>query len=119
MPPLKDVPVAIADLPPGLDGYTILHLTDLHISRLFPAAWAGAVVARANALRADLIVVTGDFIDGSLEARRSDVRRCRTCARATESGPCPATTSTSSTTTPGCATSPGWGSASSPTPTRS
>lgn len=74
VPPLKDVPVAIADLPPGLDGYTILHLTDLHISRLFPAAWAGAVVARANALQADLIVVTGDFIDGSLEARRSDVR---------------------------------------------
>ncbi|KQS69639.1 metallophosphoesterase [Methylobacterium sp. Leaf361] len=77
VPPLKDVPVAIADLPPGLDGYTILHLTDLHISRLFPAAWARAVVARADALQADLIVVTGDFIDGSLEARRDDVAPLR------------------------------------------
>ncbi|MGU3665430.1 metallophosphoesterase [Methylobacterium sp. A49B] len=78
VPPLKDVPVAMADLPPGFDGYTILHLTDLHISRLFPAAWARAVVARANDLKVDLIVVTGDFIDGSLEARRNDVEPLRT-----------------------------------------
>jgi uncharacterized protein len=73
VPPLKDVPVEITELPPGFDGYTILHLTDLHISRLFPAAWARAVVARANDLEVDLIVVTGDFIDGSLESRRNDV----------------------------------------------
>lgn len=73
VPPLKDVTVAIPDLPHGFDGYTILHLSDLHISRLFPAAWAQAVVARANDLGTDLIVVTGDFIDGSLAARRADV----------------------------------------------
>ncbi|MCJ2011488.1 metallophosphoesterase [Methylobacterium sp. J-076] len=77
VPPLKDVTVAIPDLPPGFDGYTILHLTDLHISRLFPAAWAETVVARANALGTDLIAVTGDFIDGSLEARRTDVEPLR------------------------------------------
>jgi uncharacterized protein len=77
VPPLKDITVAIRDLPPGFDGYTILHLTDLHISRLFPAAWARAVVARANDLGTDLTVVTGDFIDGSLEARRNDVEPLR------------------------------------------
>ena len=66
VPPLRDVSVTIAGLPPGFDGYTILHLTDLHISRLFPASWALAVVARAEELGTDLIVVTGDFIDGSL-----------------------------------------------------
>ncbi len=73
VPPLKDVTVAIPDLPRDFDGYRILHLSDLHISRLFPMRWAEAVVARANALRTDLIVVTGDFIDGSLASRRSDV----------------------------------------------
>ncbi|WP_342107541.1 metallophosphoesterase [Methylobacterium sp. SI9] len=73
VPPLKDVGVAIADLAPGFDGFTLLHLTDLHISRLFPGSWARDVVARANALDADVIVVTGDFIDGSLDARRADV----------------------------------------------
>ncbi len=77
VPPLKDVTVAIPDLPRGFDGYTILHLSDLHISRLFPAQWARDVVARANALDTDLIVVTGDFIDGSLAARRADVEPLR------------------------------------------
>lgn len=77
VPPLKDIAVAITDLPASFDGYTILHLTDLHISRLFPAAWARALVARANDLGTDLIVVTGDFIDGSLASRRTDVEPLR------------------------------------------
>ena len=77
VPPLKDISVAIPGLPPGFDGYTILHLSDLHISRLFPAAWARAVVARTHALGTDLIVVTGDFIDGSLASRRADVEPLR------------------------------------------
>lgn len=77
VPPLNDVRVAIPDLPPGFDGYTLLHLSDLHISRLFPAAWAEAVVARANDLGSDLIVATGDFIDGSLASRRDDVAPLR------------------------------------------
>ncbi|WP_461349706.1 metallophosphoesterase [Bradyrhizobium sp. USDA 4451] len=73
IPPLNDVEVAIPGLPREFDGYTILHLTDLHISRLFPASWAREVVARSNKLRADLIAITGDLIDGSIAARRSDI----------------------------------------------
>ena len=60
VPPVRDVEVAIPGLPPEFDGYRLLQLTDLHLSRLFPASWARAVVARANAAGADLIVVTGD-----------------------------------------------------------
>jgi len=74
VPKPKDVEIAIPGLAPTLDGYRLLHLTDLHISRLFPASWAKAVVARANDLDADLIVVTGDLIDGSVERRRLDVQ---------------------------------------------
>jgi predicted MPP superfamily phosphohydrolase len=73
VPPIRDVEIAISGLPPQFDGYRILQLTDLHISRLFPAAWARAVVDRSNAAGADLIVVTGDFIDGSVAMRRRDV----------------------------------------------
>jgi uncharacterized protein len=40
IPPLKDIEVGIRGLPRQFDGYTILQLTDLHISRLFPASWA-------------------------------------------------------------------------------
>lgn len=74
VPPLKDIELAIAGLHPSFDGYRLLQLTDLHISRLFPAAWAAEVVAKANGLGADLIVITGDLIDGSVEHRRLDVQ---------------------------------------------
>jgi uncharacterized protein len=73
VPPVKTVEIAIAGLPAEFDGYRLLQLTDLHLSRLFPATWAREVVARSNALKPDLIVITGDFIDGSLENRRPDV----------------------------------------------
>ena len=77
VPPLKDISVPIRDLPLQFDGYRLLQLSDLHISRLFPTAWARTVVERANALGVDLMVVTGDFIDGTLAARRADVEPLR------------------------------------------
>jgi predicted MPP superfamily phosphohydrolase len=77
IPPLKDVEIGIRGLPRQFDGYTILQLTDLHISRLFPAAWARAVVQRSNALGVDLIAITGDLIDGTLDARRADIEPLR------------------------------------------
>ncbi|WP_375789922.1 metallophosphoesterase [Bradyrhizobium sp. Pha-3] len=73
IPPLKDIEVEIRGLPRQFDGYTILQLTDLHISRLFPAPWAREVVARSNKLGVDLIAITGDLIDGTIDARRKDI----------------------------------------------
>ena len=77
VPPVRDVTVAIRDLPASFNGYRIVQLTDLHVSRLFTARWAQAVVDRSNAAGADLIVVTGDFIDGSVQMRRTDVEPLR------------------------------------------
>jgi predicted MPP superfamily phosphohydrolase len=73
VPPLQDVVAEIADLPQAFDGYTVLQLTDLHISPLFPAGWTQAVVNNANSLKADLVVVTGDLIDGTVAARARDI----------------------------------------------
>ncbi|NNM73919.1 metallophosphoesterase [Enterovirga aerilata] len=73
VPPLKDVEVRIRNLPAEFDGYRLLQLTDLHASRMFPASWVRAVVERSLTLGVDLIVVTGDFIDGTVEARRDDI----------------------------------------------
>ncbi|WP_218036660.1 metallophosphoesterase [Sphingobium sp. EM0848] len=77
VPPVKDVGIAIPGLPAKFDGYTLLQLTDLHISRLFPASWTRHLVERANALDVDLIAITGDVIDGSLAMRREDVEPLR------------------------------------------
>jgi predicted MPP superfamily phosphohydrolase len=73
VPPLQDIEITVRGLPPRFDGYQVLQLTDLHISRLFPARWTRSVVDRANASGVDLIIVTGDFIDGSVSMRRLDV----------------------------------------------
>ena len=73
IPPLKEIAVAVSNLPAEFEGYRLLQLTDMHISRLFPARWAEKVVARSNALGVDLVVVTGDFIDGTLAMRQADV----------------------------------------------
>lgn len=77
VPPLKEIAVVIDGLAPQFDGYTILQLTDLHLSRLFPDSWARVMVARANKLGADLIAITGDLIDGPLAARHADIAPLR------------------------------------------
>jgi len=73
-PEVRRVELAIRDLPAGLDGFRMVQLTDLHISRLMHEDWVREVVERSNALRPDLVVITGDLIDGSPQARARDVR---------------------------------------------
>ena len=51
------------DLPPGLDGLTLLHLSDLHAGIHLGEDKMQEIVALANGLRPDLIVQTGDMID--------------------------------------------------------
>ena len=77
VPRLKEVTIRIRGLSASFEGYTMLQLTDMHISRLFPAKWTRALVARSNALAVDLVVITGDLIDGRLSARRADVEPLR------------------------------------------
>lgn len=77
VPPVKDIEVAIKNLPPQFEGYKLLQLTDMHISRLFNAPWTRAVVKDSNSLGVDLIVVTGDLIDGSIRDRTLDIEALR------------------------------------------
>ncbi|RMQ40607.1 Metallophosphoesterase [Pseudomonas cichorii] len=77
VPPVKDVEFAIKNLPAQFDGYRVLQLTDLHISRLFNEPWTRAVVNDSNTLGVDLIVVTGDLIDGSIADRTQDIAALR------------------------------------------
>jgi predicted MPP superfamily phosphohydrolase/uncharacterized protein YhhL (DUF1145 family) len=77
VPPIKELEISLPNLPAEFDGYRMIQLTDLHLSRLFGAAWAQEVVARANAQDIDLIVITGDLMDGTLEARKDDIEPLR------------------------------------------
>lgn len=74
VPQVRQVDVAIAGLPAAFDGYRVLQLTDIHASRLLTGDWVTKVVAESNALKPDLVVITGDLVDGSVRARANDVR---------------------------------------------
>ncbi|WP_136685787.1 metallophosphoesterase [Falsirhodobacter xinxiangensis] len=70
VPSVRTIEIALPNLPNEFDGFRMVQLTDLHLSRLFDEHWSTAVVERVNALTPDLIVITGDLIDGTTEARR-------------------------------------------------
>ncbi len=53
----------LPDLPPGLDGLRIAHLSDVHAGIHMELEKMAAIVAQTNALGADLICQTGDMID--------------------------------------------------------
>ena len=58
--------IAVPDLPQALDGLTIAHVTDLHAGRFTRGEVLSRIPAAVNDLRADLVLVTGDLINGSL-----------------------------------------------------
>ena len=64
-PVLEKVEVALPRLPPALDGLTIAHLSDLHVQPGFPAVRLRPIVDSVNALRPDLIALTGDYVNDS------------------------------------------------------
>jgi uncharacterized protein len=61
---VEKVEIPIAGLPEGLDGLRIAQLSDIHASEFMPIEDVRRAVQMANALRADMAVVTGDFITG-------------------------------------------------------
>ncbi|MCA1179491.1 MULTISPECIES: metallophosphoesterase [unclassified Pantoea] len=73
VPEVKRLEITVKNLPPAFDGFTVVQLTDLHASRLLSRHWITSVVDRTNKLNADLITLTGDMADGTVEARREDV----------------------------------------------
>ncbi|MBD8731178.1 metallophosphoesterase [Pseudomonas sp. CFBP 13710] len=74
VPEVRQLELEIPGLAASMDGFRLVQLSDLHISVLFPEPWVEEVVKRSNALSPDLVVITGDLIDGTLQARATDVR---------------------------------------------
>lgn len=58
------VDVPIPNLPAALNGMKIVQLSDLHTGEFLPPDEVRRAVVMANRLKADLAVITGDFITG-------------------------------------------------------
>lgn len=73
VPALKTVEVKLANLPSELENFCIVQLTDLHIGPLLKKDWLDQVVEIVNRQDADLIALTGDFIDGHVDQLGEEV----------------------------------------------
>jgi uncharacterized protein len=73
IPEVKTVEIPVTDLPEGLDGFRIVQLTDIHVSPTIKRPFIEEVVEQANLLQPDMVAVTGDLVDGSVNRLRYDV----------------------------------------------
>jgi len=64
---VREYNIGIAGLPPELEGFSIAHVSDLH-SGIFVGPDRLKIVSQAaNDLKADLVAITGDMINGSMK----------------------------------------------------
>ena len=66
-PRVVDVTVPLPDLPPALQGFTIAQISDVHIGPTIKRDFLRGIVEIVNSLGVDLVAVTGDLVDGSVE----------------------------------------------------
>jgi len=60
------VRLPLAGLPASLSGLKVAHLTDLHLGRYISALYLNRVVQKTNEQKPDLVLLTGDYVHGSL-----------------------------------------------------
>ena len=73
VPDVKYQDFYINNLSPELEDFKIALLVDIHASSLNRREFVQAVVDKTNALEPDLILIPGDFVDGSVEQRKDDL----------------------------------------------
>jgi uncharacterized protein len=64
---VKRVEIPLRNLPPALNGFSIAQISDIHVGRTIKRGYVDAIVDAVNALDADLIAVTGDLVDGTVQ----------------------------------------------------
>lgn len=73
VPDVRTVEIPVAGLSDRLDGFTLIQLSDIHIGLLLKKDWLAEVVRKTNSLAPDLVVLTGDMIDGSPGELEQDI----------------------------------------------
>ena len=64
---VKRVAIRLDKLPEALSGLRLVQLTDMHVGLTIGADFVQDVVRKVNALEPDIVAITGDLIDGSVE----------------------------------------------------
>ena len=70
---VKKIDIRVPNLPKEFIGYTILQVSDIHVSPTLKKKFVERIVEIAKKLSPDLLAMTGDLVDGSVDALREDV----------------------------------------------
>ncbi len=66
---MVELDLHVRDVPHELHGVRIAHISDIHCSRFVSSAYLRRCIDRVNALEADIVVITGDYITYDFQGR--------------------------------------------------
>ena len=61
------VDVRLPGLPAELDGFSIAQVSDIHVGPTIRRPYLESIVGAVNRLEADIVAITGDLVDGSVQ----------------------------------------------------
>ena len=73
IPRTDHITIHLPQLPPEFEGYRIAQFSDLHVGPTIKHRFVSEVVDELNGIQADMIVFTGDLVDGTVEQLKQDV----------------------------------------------
>ena len=65
-PEIMPVTIPLPNLPPAFDGFRIAQISDIHVGPTVKHDWVEKIVNATSNLNADMVVFTGDFVDGTV-----------------------------------------------------
>ena len=66
-PHVVNIDIPVSNLPEALRGFSIAQISDVHVGPTIKRGFVERIVTLVNGLKADLIAVTGDLVDGSVQ----------------------------------------------------
>ena len=70
---IERVRVRLRRLSPNMSGTRLVQLSDMHVGPTLRKPWVQRVVAQVQSLDPDLVVITGDLVDGSVQNLREHI----------------------------------------------
>jgi predicted MPP superfamily phosphohydrolase len=66
-PSIVEIRIPVIDLPLALHGFSIAQISDVHVGPTIKRGFVEGIVLRVNEMKVDMIAVTGDLVDGSVQ----------------------------------------------------
>ena len=73
VPDVVEVKIPIRNLAHDLKDFTLVQLSDIHIGSTIKGNYLTRIVEQVNQLKPNLVAITGDLVDGSVESLHADV----------------------------------------------